>query len=114
MMMSIDLGIWTTEFFPRMPPEHYSTDNVTKEGDMTRGSTTGTEGPPDKEEGEEDKADVRGECEYCDPNFMNLPGLEEALKGYDVPSGNPNPGGLVNKNKFNYLISTLFKDQIWP
>ena len=99
-MMSIYLGIWTTEFFPRMPPsvppEHYSMDNVTKEGDMTRGSTTGTEGPPDKER-EEDNADVRGECEYCDPNFMNLPGLEEALKGYDVPSGNPNPGELVNK-----------------
>ena len=101
--MSIDLSTWTTEFFPRMPPSvprrHYSMDNVTKEGDMTRGSTTGTEGPrpPDKEEGEEDKADVRGECEYCDPNFMNLPGLEEALKGYDVPSGNPNPGGLMNK-----------------
>ena len=59
---------------------------------MTRGSTTSAKGPPDKEEEEEDKADVRGECEYCDPNFMNLPGLEEALKGYDVPSGNPNPG----------------------
>ena len=74
----------------------------------TRGSES-TDGPPDKRE---DKADVRGECEYCDPNFMNLPGLEEALKGYDVPSGNPNPGGLMNK--FNYFISTLFKDQIWP
>ena len=105
-MMSIDLCWRTPELFPRMPPSvprrHYSVDNVTKEGDMTRGSTTSTKGPPDKEGEGEDKADVRGECEYCDPNFMNLPGLEEALKGYDVPSGNPNPGKLVNK--FNYLI----------
>ena len=45
------------------------------------------------EKGVRSGPDVRGECEYCDPNFMSVPGIEEALKGYDVPSGNPNPGG---------------------
>ena len=61
---------------------HFSMDNATKEGKMKS-----TE--PDRAE------DVRGECEYCDPNFMNVPGIEEALRGYDVPSGNPNPGYVL-------------------
>ena len=31
-------------------------------------------------------------CPYCDPNHMAYPNLEEAMRGYDVPMGNPNPG----------------------
>ena len=31
-------------------------------------------------------------CPYCDPNHMAYPNLEEAVRGYDVPMGNPNPG----------------------
>ncbi len=31
-------------------------------------------------------------CPYCDPNYMAFPNLEEAMRGYDVPMGNPNPG----------------------
>ena len=71
---------------------HYSMDSATKEeGEemMKSKSSRRREEQPDKKKGNND---VRGECEYCDPNFMNLPGIEEALKGYDVPSGNPNPG----------------------
>ena len=44
-----------------------------------------------KEE-EESKAANFGECPYCDPNFASVPGIEQALMGYDVPMGNPNPG----------------------
>ena len=31
-------------------------------------------------------------CPYCDPNHMAYPNMEEAVRGYDVPMGNPNPG----------------------
>ena len=31
-------------------------------------------------------------CPYCDPNYVDIPGLEEACRGYDAPMGNPNPG----------------------
>ena len=31
-------------------------------------------------------------CPYCDPNYVAFPNLEEAMRGYDVPMGNPNPG----------------------
>ena len=30
-------------------------------------------------------------CPYCDPNHVAYPNLEEAMRGYDVPMGNPNP-----------------------
>ena len=30
-------------------------------------------------------------CPFCDPNHMAYPNLEEAVRGYDVPMGNPNP-----------------------
>ncbi len=35
-------------------------------------------------------------CPYCDPNYMAFPNLEEAMRGYDVPMGNPNPGEMSN------------------
>ena len=70
---------------------HYSLDNsTTMEGEMMKEEST-------RKPDDDKKEDVRGECEYCDPNFMNVPGIEEALKGYDVPSGNPNPGGDETK-----------------
>ena len=31
-------------------------------------------------------------CPYCDPNWDDVPNLPEAMKGYDVPMGNPDPG----------------------
>lgn len=31
-----------------------------------------------------------GKCPYCDPNYMDVPNLESAMKGYDLPMGNPN------------------------
>ena len=30
-------------------------------------------------------------CPYCDPDHSPYPNLKEALRGYDVPMGNPNP-----------------------
>ncbi len=37
-------------------------------------------------------------CPYCDPNYMAFPNLEEAMRGYDVPMGNPNPGFLKTQS----------------
>ena len=30
-------------------------------------------------------------CPYCDPGHSPYPNLKEALRGYDVPMGDPNP-----------------------
>ena len=30
-------------------------------------------------------------CPYCDPEHDPYPNIKEALRGYDVPMGNPNP-----------------------
>ena len=30
-------------------------------------------------------------CPYCDPEHSPYPNLKEALRGYDVPMGDPNP-----------------------
>ena len=32
------------------------------------------------------------ECPYCNPNWNDVPNFPEAMKGYDVPMGNPDPG----------------------
>ena len=32
------------------------------------------------------------ECPYCDPDWDDVPNLPEAMKGYDVAMGNPDPG----------------------
>ena len=56
------------------------------EGQAT-GDGFGSSGGPDAK-----AKQAAGECTYCDPNFMPIPGIEQALKGYDVPMGNPNPG----------------------
>merc|ERR1712241_286895 len=34
-----------------------------------------------------------GYCPYCDPNFIDIPNLQSAMKGYDLPMGDPNRGG---------------------
>ena len=36
------------------------------------------------------KTDIGGSCPYCDPNYMDVPNLQSAMKGYDVPMGDPN------------------------
>ena len=28
-------------------------------------------------------------CPFCDPNFVDVPNLQSALKGYDLPLGDP-------------------------
>ena len=30
-------------------------------------------------------------CPYCDPEHDPYPNIKEAMRGYDVPMGNPNP-----------------------
>ncbi len=42
-----------------------------------------------------------GVCPYCDPNFSSVPGMAQALMGYDLPMGDPNPGGGDIKNSIN-------------
>ena len=55
--------------------------------------------------GAETKArEAFGECTYCDPNFMAIPGIEEALRGYDVPMGNPNPGYVFKARTYLLVI----------
>ena len=34
-------------------------------------------------------------CPYCDPNWHDVPNFPEAMKGYDVPMGNPDPGNSL-------------------
>ena len=45
-------------------------------------------------------------CPYCDPGHSPYPNLKEALRGYDVPMGDPNP------SKGNYDPGV--RDQIFP
>ena len=45
-------------------------------------------------------------CPYCDPNHMAYPNLEEAMRGYDVPMGNPNPGH-GNTGKYHIICYTI-------
>ncbi len=33
--------------------------------------------------------DVLGQCPYCDPNYIDIPNLQSALKGYNLPMGDP-------------------------
>ena len=35
-------------------------------------------------------------CPYCDPTWNDIPNFPEAMKGYDVPMGNPDPGVFLN------------------
>ncbi len=50
-----------------------------------------------------------GKCVYCDPNFMKIPNMEDAMRGYDLPMGNPNPGktSLVGMSSTNDVTSIL-------
>ena len=36
--------------------------------------------------------DMIAECPYCNPTWNDVPNFPEAMKGYDVPMGNPDPG----------------------
>ncbi len=51
-------------------------------------------------------------CPYCDPNYMAYPNLEEAMRGYDVPMGNPNPGrGNSDPGIRNQIFSPMFRNE---
>ena len=51
-------------------------------------------------------------CPYCDPNHMAYPNLEEAMRGYDVPMGNPNPGhGMADPGIRNQIFSPMVKNE---
>lgn len=51
-------------------------------------------------------------CPYCDPNHMAYPNLEEAMRGYDVPTGNPNPGhGMADPGIRNQIFSPMVKNE---
>ena len=30
------------------------------------------------------------QCPYCDPNFIDVPNMQSAMQGYDLPMGDPN------------------------
>ena len=54
-----------------------------------------------------------GICPYCNPNWHDVPNLPEAMKGYDVPNGNPDPGLIYffhfKHNNEKYIL-ILFQD----
>ena len=52
-----------------------------------------------------------GICPYCNPNWHDVPNLPEAMKGYDVPNGNPDPGLFYFLN-FNYNRKNDYTDVI--
>ena len=33
---------------------------------------------------------ILGYCPYCDPNYVDVPNLQSAMQGYDLPMGDPN------------------------
>ena len=41
---------------------------------------------------------LMGYCPYCDPNYMDIPNLQSAMKGYDLPMGDPNSKALLLKS----------------
>ena len=50
-------------------------------------------------------------CPYCDPNYVDIPGLEEACRGYDTPMGNPNPTkGNVDPGIRNQIFSPMVRN----
>ena len=30
------------------------------------------------------------QCPYCDPNYIDVPNMQSAMQGYDLPMGDPN------------------------
>ena len=51
-------------------------------------------------------------CPYCDPNYIAYPNLEEAMRGYDVPMGDPNPGqGMTDPGIRNQIFSPMVRNQ---
>ena len=51
-------------------------------------------------------------CPYCNPNHMAYPNLEEAMRGYDVPMGNPNPGhGMADPGIRNQIFDPMVKNE---
>ena len=50
-------------------------------------------------------------CPYCDPNHIAYPNLEEAMRGYDVPMGDPNPGqGMTDPGIRNQIFSPMIRN----
>ena len=48
------------------------------------------------------------ECPYCDPDWEDVPNSIEAMRGYDIALGNPDPG-IKYSNDFSYiLLNTVF------
>ena len=51
-------------------------------------------------------------CPYCDPNHVAYPNLEEAMRGYDVPMGNPNPpSGSSDPGIRSQIFSPMFRNK---
>ena len=51
-------------------------------------------------------------CPYCNPSHMAYPNLEEAMRGYDVPMGNPNPGhGMADPGIRNQIFNPMIKNE---
>ena len=51
---------------------------------------------------------LMGYCPYCDPNFIDIPNLQSAMKGYDLPMGDPNRKYLQGFEKKNVIFLHFF------
>ena len=51
---------------------------------------------------------LMGYCPYCDPNFIDIPNLQSAMKGYDLPMGDPNRKCMQGFEKKNVIFLHFF------
>ena len=51
---------------------------------------------------------LMGYCPYCDPNFIDIPNLQSAMKGYDLPMGDPNRKCMQGFEKKMLFFCTFF------
>ena len=41
------------------------------------------------------------QCPYCDPNYIDVPNMQSAMQGYDLPMGDPN----CNARAMHHMVS---------
>ena len=56
---------------------------------------------------------LMGYCPYCDPNFIDIPNLQSAMKGYDLPMGDPNRKCMQGFEKKMLFFCTFFPIFTW-
>ena len=81
---------------PNIPSKYANEINKAKKG--LRNTIVNKEGTNDIKE-KILNSGLIGRCKYCDPAWSYVSNFAEAVKGYDVPMGNPYPGCYNNYDK---------------